>query len=69
MKRIINFIKKDFADVKTWWGYKLGRSVRLWIFIPYYVIMLLIMTPVLPFIWLYCIIKIKLILWSLKKEA
>ena len=60
--KIINFIKKDFVNVRANLSYVRGRNIPLGIFIPYYIIIGFFTLPMTPFVWLYYKIKIKRII-------
>lgn len=56
MNKIITFIKNDFVNVREHLSYKFGRKIPLGIYLPYYIIVGLIVLPILPFIVLCCYI-------------
>jgi len=63
MRDYINFIKNDFISVREALNYIFKRNIPLWIYIPYYVIVGVILTPV--FVILLFVYKIRI--WRFNK--
>lgn len=64
MKNFINWIKRDFIGCRANLSFIVGKDVSLKVFIPYYVVMFLLVLPFYPLVKIYVKIQMR----KLKRE-